>query len=65
MHLEVFAHMEKEAKAIERENKMGINLENDGKLVGTAFKLYQNMERILTVGIAIVVLMVVYGMIFK
>lgn len=65
MHLEVFAHMEKEAKAIERESKVGINLENDGKLVGTAFKLYQNMERILTVGIAIVVLMVVYGMIFK
>ncbi|KDR94712.1 hypothetical protein SAMN02745945_02760 [Peptoclostridium litorale DSM 5388] len=57
--------MEKEAKAIERESKVGINLENDGKLVGTAFKLYQNMERILTVGIAIVVLMVVYGMIFK
>ncbi len=57
--------MEKEAKIVEKDVKAGINLENDGKLVGTAFKLYQSMERILTVGIAIVAVMVLYGVLFK
>ena len=57
--------MEKEANVVEKDVKAGINLENDGKLVGTAFKLYQNMERILTVGIAVVAVIVLYGVLFK